>query len=157
MQQKEIPYQLIETEEDIQLFLKENQDIKWIGFDTEFIGEKRFHTLLCLVQLATENGNYLIDTLKLTSLPEILRIFEDPSILKLTHAGENDYRIFYQQFNIIPQNVFDTQIAAGFIGYKYPTSFQKLLDNSHAHGASFEFSNRMKGYIIKAAKEDPKN
>ncbi|MEM6965740.1 MAG: ribonuclease D, partial [Bacteroidota bacterium] len=60
--------------------------------------------------------------------PEILNYFEDPAILKLTHAGENDYRIFYNQFGIIPQNVFDTQLAAGFIGYKYPTSFQKLVE-----------------------------
>ena len=35
---------------------------------------------------------------------------------------------FTNQFGIIPVNVFDTQLAAGFVGYKYPTSFQKLVD-----------------------------
>lgn len=125
---KDIPYQLIDNQQDIQSFLEENQNIKWLGFDTEFIGEKRYHTLLCLVQLATENGYYLIDTLKLQSFPEILELFTDPSILKLTHAGENDYRIFYNQYGIVPQNVFDTQLAAGFVGYRYPTSFQKLVE-----------------------------
>ena len=99
-----------------------------MGFDTEFIGERRFYTLLCLVQLATENGYYLLDTIKLKSFPGILELFTDPKILKLTHAGENDYRIFYKQFGIIPVNVFDTQLAAGFVGYKYPTSFQKLVE-----------------------------
>jgi ribonuclease D len=48
-------YTLIETNEGVQSFLNENQNIEWMGFDTEFIGEKRFHTLLCLVQLATES------------------------------------------------------------------------------------------------------
>ena len=125
---KDITYQLIENQEDIQKFLDENQDIEWMGFDTEFIGEKRFYTLLCLVQLSTKNGYYLLDTLKVKSFPQILALFEDPSILKLTHAGDNDYRIFYQQFGVIPKNVFDMQLAAGFVGYKYPTSFQKLVD-----------------------------
>lgn len=125
---KDINYTLIETKEGIEAFVNENQDIEWMGFDTEFIGEKRYHTLLCLVQLATENGYYLLDTLKLDSFPEILEYFTNPKILKLTHAGENDYRIFYKQFGIIPVNVFDTQLAAGFVGYKYPTSFQKLVE-----------------------------
>lgn len=125
---KDINYTLIETKEGIEAFVKENQNIEWMGFDTEFIGEKRYHTLLCLVQLATENGYYLLDTLKLDSFPEILEFFTNPKILKLTHAGENDYRIFYKQFGVIPVNVFDTQLAAGFVGYKYPTSFQKLVE-----------------------------
>ena len=128
MSQKDLNYTLIETKEGVQAFLNENQDIDWMGFDTEFIGEKRFHTLLCLVQLATKNGYYLLDTIKLKTFPGILDLFTDPKILKLTHAGENDYRIFYKQFGIIPVNVFDTQLAAGFVGYKYPTSFQKLVD-----------------------------
>lgn len=125
---KDTPFQLIENQDDIQKFINENREISWMGFDTEFIGEKRFHTLLCLVQLSTENGYYLLDTIKLESFPEILRLFENPSIIKLTHAGENDYRIFFNQYGIVPKNVFDTQIAAGFIGYKYPTSFQKLCE-----------------------------
>ena len=128
MSLKDLNYTLIETKEGVQDFLNENQNIEWMGFDTEFIGEKRFHTLLCLVQLATVNGYYLLDTIRLKSFPGILELFTDPKILKLTHAGENDYRIFYNQFGIIPVNVFDTQLAAGFVGYKYPTSFQKLVD-----------------------------
>jgi len=125
---KDNSYQLIESQEDIDKFLLENQNINWLGFDTEFIGEKRFYTLLCLVQISTENGYYLIDTLKVKDISKVLDLFTDSSILKITHAGENDYRIFFQQFGIVPLNVFDTQIAAGFIGYKYPTSFQKLVD-----------------------------
>jgi len=125
---KDVPYLLIENKQDITKFIEENKNIKWMGFDTEFIGEKRFHTLLCLVQLSTENGYYLLDTLKVNSFPEILQLFQDPSILKITHAGENDYRIFFNQYGIVPNNVFDTQIAAGFVGYKYPTSFQKLVE-----------------------------
>ncbi|MEM1359751.1 MAG: HRDC domain-containing protein, partial [Bacteroidota bacterium] len=36
--------------------------------------------------------------------------------------------LLHQQFNVIPQNLFDTQIAAGFIGHRYPISFGKLVE-----------------------------
>jgi len=100
----------------------------WIGFDTEFIGEKRFFTLLCLIQINSPIGCFLVDPLKVKDLTPFLNLITNPKILKITHAGENDYRLLYQQFNILPVNVFDTQIAAGFLGYNYPTAFRKIMD-----------------------------
>lgn len=128
MPKKQFPYTLLTNEEDLENFYKENKNVEWLGFDTEFIGEKRFHTLLCVIQLSTPNGYYIIDALSIQDFSVITRMLEDPAILKLTHAGENDYRLFFKRFGCIPKNTFDTQIAAGFVGYKYPTSFQKLLD-----------------------------
>ena len=121
-------YVIVESKEGLQKFKDENEGIDWIGFDTEFIGEKRFNTLLCLIQLATVNGYYLIDTLKLDSIEPILQIIQDPSIKKITHAGENDYRLLYKAYGILPQNIFDAQIASAFLGYKYPISFRKLVE-----------------------------
>ena len=100
----------------------------WIGFDTEFIGEKRFFTLLCLIQINSPIGCFLVDPLKINNLQPFLDLIENPKILKITHAGENDYRLIYQQFNVLPVNVFDTQVAAGFLGYNYPTAFRKIMD-----------------------------
>ena len=128
MPKKQFPYLLLETEEDLEKFYQDNKNVEWIGFDTEFIGEKRFHTLLCVVQISTPNGNYVIDALAIKDFTSITRLIENPKILKITHAGENDYRLFYKKFGIIPENTFDTQIAAGFVGYKYPSSFQKIVD-----------------------------
>jgi ribonuclease D len=48
--------------------------------------------------------------------------------VKITHAGDNDYRLMNKQFDCIPKNVFDTQVAAGFIGHRYPMSFAKLVE-----------------------------
>ena len=128
MPKKHYEYSLLTTEEDLEKFYEENKNTEWIGFDTEFIGEKRYHTLLCVIQLATPIGNYVVDALTIKDFSSITKLLEDPKILKLTHAGDNDYRLFYKRFNIIPKNTFDTQIAAGFVGFKYPTSFQKLVD-----------------------------
>ena len=119
---------LIEKKESLEDFYQENKAVKWMGFDTEFVGEKRYHTLLCLIQIATVNGFYIIDPLKIDDLSPLLKMIQDDSILKITHAGENDYRLFKSYFNILPKNVFDTQLAAGFVGYKYPISFSKLVE-----------------------------
>jgi len=119
---------LIERYEDLENFYLDNKEVEWIGFDTEFVGEKRFYTLLCLIQIATKNGLYIIDPIKIKDLSPLLKMIVDPAILKITHAGENDYKLLHQYFGILPKNIFDTQLAAGFIGYKYPISFSKLVE-----------------------------
>ena len=121
-------YLLIEDQEGMRQFEKENTDISWLCFDTEFVGEKRYFTRLCLIQIITENGVYLIDPIKLDSLDYFLQLVTDPAVEKITHAGDNDYRLLYSVYGIIPKNVFDTQIAAGLLDYKYPISFRKLVE-----------------------------
>jgi ribonuclease D len=120
-------YTLVENQESFDSFVSENQQITWLSFDTEFITEKRFVPQLCLIQVATENGNYLIDSLQVADLSGLMTMMENPAILKITHAGENDYRIFYKLFGSLPVNVFDTQIADGFLNYQYPLSFKELV------------------------------
>lgn len=122
-------YLLIEDAAGMEQFERENQNISWLCFDTEFVGEKRFVTTLCLIQIATENGFYLIDPLKVEDISAFIRMVTDEKILKVAHAGENDYRLLNTYYGIVPTNTFDTQIAAGFVGYKYPVSFSRLVES----------------------------
>lgn len=122
-------YTFIDTEKVLQQFAQENHGIEWMCFDTEFVGEKRYHTLLCVIQIKTIHGNYVLDPIQLEHIDPVLDLLEDPNVVKITHAGENDYRLFSRQFNLTPQNTFDTQIAAAFLNYKYPISFQKLVSS----------------------------
>lgn len=110
-------------------------------FDTEFVGEKRFVTRICLIQVTTTHGNYLIDPFNIDDLGPFLELIQDPSIVKITHAGDNDYRLLYRQFKVLPANVFDTQIAAGLAGYKYPVSFRNLVQGELG-------KNLKKGYTV---------
>jgi len=122
-------YTFIEDNQGLIEFAEQHKTVKWICFDTEFMGEKRFITLLCLIQIASEHGYYLIDPIKVQDLSPLIKLIEDENITKITHAGENDFRLFNILFDTLPKNIFDTQIAAGFVGYKYPVSFQKLLES----------------------------
>lgn len=123
----EIDFIFIDTEEMFADFKAQHQSVKWIGFDTEFIGEKRFYTELCILQFSSEKGIFIIDYLKLENIDFLLEMIENPEILKITHAGENDYRLLFNQYNILPKNVVDVQILAAFLGYNYPSSFGKLV------------------------------
>ena len=128
MVKEKYQYQLLESPEDIARFGAENQDVEWLALDTEFIGEKRYHTLLCLIQVTTVHGNYVFDVIKCDQIEPLLDLVQREDIVKITHAGENDYRLLNTLYGIRPKNLFDTQIAAGFIGYKYPVSFRYLLE-----------------------------
>ena len=130
----------VSIQDDFDEFIKLHQGITWLGFDTEFIGENRLIPLLCLIQISSEHGIFLIDPIALKDLSPLLSWFEDPNILKITHAGNNDYALLYALFTTEPKNVFDVQIAAGFLGYPYPVGFQKMiksvLDRSIGKAAS---------------------
>lgn len=129
MQAATVSYRLIEDDASLRDFTELNNGIEWMCFDTEFIGEKRFVTTICLIQIGTEHGFFLIDPLKVKNLQPVVDLLTDEKVLKIVHAGDNDYRLFNMHYGIIPRNSFDTQLAAGFLGYKHPVGFSKLVEN----------------------------
>lgn len=121
-------FTFVDTDEELARICKQLSKESWLCFDTEFVGEKRYLTLLCLIQISCSNGHYIIDPLAIKDLNPFLDLIQDPAILKITHAGENDFRLLYQNYGILPKSVFDTQLASAFIGYKYPVAFSRLLE-----------------------------
>jgi ribonuclease D len=158
MATQKTPYTLIEQDADLEHFGEQHRQVEWLCFDTEFVGEKRFVTLICLIQVASPHGFFLIDPLKVKNLEPFLALIRNPAILKITHAGENDYRLLYQNLQTLPANIFDTQVAAAFVGYKYPTSFGRLVEGelgvdlgkgyAVADWQSRPFSNKQLDYAI---------
>lgn len=126
---KNIDYKWISTEEELKEFVKAHENEKWLAFDTEFIGEKRDKTLLCLIQVHSALGVFLIDSMEIKDIKPFISLITSSKIQKITHAGENDYKVFYELYRIIPKNVADIQIAAGFVGYKYPISLANVLQS----------------------------
>jgi len=118
----------LENQLDFDQVMDEIKDHPWIGFDTEFVGEKYYIPVLGLIQIIAADEVYLVDTLQIKQLGKFLDILADPDVLKITHAGDNDYRLLYILFGATPRNTFDTQIAAGFVGYNYPSGFGKIVE-----------------------------
>jgi len=126
---KNITFNWISSDEELEKFIISHEDIEWIAFDTEFIGEKRDKTLLCLIQVQSPLGNFLIDCIQIEHIELFNSLLESAKILKITHAGENDYKVFYELYKIVPKNVADIQIAAGFVGYKFPVSLANIMQS----------------------------
>ena len=124
----DLDYTFITTEAALSEWAAQARSHKWLAFDTEFIGEKRFRTLVCLIQVATPDGLFLIDPLSIDDLGPFLDLVADPTLLKVTHAGENDYRLLWQNYGCAPRNLADTQLACGFLSDRYPVNFGRLAE-----------------------------
>jgi ribonuclease D len=121
--------QFVDTDAAFQALIQDLQTAKWFAYDTEFIGEKTYVPVLCLIQVLHNDTVYLIDPIALPDMKPFADLITDPGILKITHAGDNDYRLMYQLYGVVPKNLFDTQVAAGFIGYPYPTGFGRIVSS----------------------------
>jgi ribonuclease D len=104
-----------------------------LALDTEFMGEGRYRTLLCLVQLAVPDHTAglrieLIDPLdeRLDGAP-LARVLADPAVEVVVHAGRQDIALLRRRFETPVRNVFDTQVAAGFAGMAAQASYETLL------------------------------
>ncbi|HEX8322832.1 MAG TPA: HRDC domain-containing protein [Tepidisphaeraceae bacterium] len=96
------------------------------AYDSEFIGESSYHPVLCLVQTATVETVGLIDPMADLDLTPFWELLADPAVGKIVHAGAQDVEPVFRAINKPVANLFDTQIAAGFVALAYPASLQKL-------------------------------
>ena len=112
----------------------------WLAVDTEFMREKTYYPELCLVQVADNETVACVDPLALPSLVPLLEVLLDERTVKVLHAARQDLEIFFHLTGKVPSPVFDTQVAARFLGLAdqagYGAVVQALLgislDKSHA-------------------------
>ncbi len=100
------------------------------ALDTEFVGERTYLPRLCFVQVATEEFIGLVDTLAVANLDPLWDLVADPDIRIVLHAAREDLRLaYYGGKKRLPAKIFDTQIAAGFIGLpSFPLSYARLAE-----------------------------
>ena len=128
--------------EELAAFCEKAKNKDFLCVDTEFMRESTFYSILCLIQISTDDDEAIIDPLSddmdLAPLGELL--FDD-KIVKVMHAARQDLEIFYHHFGRVPTPVFDTQIAAMALGYGDSVSYQALvrgrLDHLLDKGARF--------------------
>src|SRR2546423_1247801 len=85
------------------------------ALDTEFHSEGRYYPRLAVIQLAVPGRVAVIDATAVD--PRRLQpLFAGPGVA-VTHAGGQDLEIVNRACGARPARVFDTQIAAGFLGY----------------------------------------
>ncbi len=118
---------LISDNDTFKKFIYTCLDENIISMDTEFVRNKTFFSKLCLIQIGTSKGSYAIDTTKLTNLSILKKVLRNKNILKIFHSPKQDLEIFFNLFGLLPNNIFDTQIAYSFISQDYQISYEKLV------------------------------
>jgi ribonuclease D len=118
---------VITTQAEFDALLDHVRDAGSFAYDSEFIGEESYHPKLCVVQIATTDRVALADPLAGLDLTPLWRLIADQKVEKLVHAGLQDLEPVARLLGKPPANVFDTQIAAAFLGSAYPIALNKLV------------------------------
>lgn len=99
-----------------------------IGLDTEFVWEKTYYPQLGVVQLSVDHDRcYLVDTVALDDFTPLAEVLTDTNVVKILHDSPQDLTILKRLTGSSPRNIFDTRIAAGFVGLRASLSLQDLV------------------------------
>ncbi len=116
-------YAWIDTDDGLRDLLVRLMSVEAYALDTEFHRERTYFPRLALMQFAWRENDRteiaLVDPLRcdVTVLSELLS--SDREVL--VHAAQQDLEVLLHAVGVVPPRIYDTQIAAGFLGYSSPS------------------------------------
>lgn len=135
MSAKEV--QTITTTEELAAFCALAKAQPYVTLDTEFLRERTYYSKLCLIQAAlppsgnqrgAEGPAVLIDPLQGDlSLEPLYDLFRHKDTVKVFHAARQDLEIFFHDAGVLPDPLFDTQIAAMVCGFGEQVGYETLV------------------------------
>ena len=108
--------ELVETETHLAKVIDRALGAPRVAVDIESNGFFRYMERVCLVQLAVAETAYLVDTVAIKDVQPLGSLLRDRSVEKIFHAAQNDIPSLHRDWGFRVVNVFDTQIAAKFVG-----------------------------------------
>jgi ribonuclease D len=106
------------------------RDVPAIAYDTEFISEGQYSSLLCLVQVAAGGIQAIIDPIAIGNLDPFWNLICSGDREIIVHACRCEMEFCHRAIGILPQKLFDVQLAAAFTEAEYPIGFRTLLDRT---------------------------
>jgi ribonuclease D len=116
----------IDSPQKLDTLLGELSSHTVIGLDTEFISEGRYEPELCLVQLSTSDGIYIVDPIVLSGLEPLWKLLASEGREIVTVAARQEIKFCAKGASAAPACVLDLQVAAGLLGFGYPLSHTNL-------------------------------
>jgi ribonuclease D len=118
---------IVESNEALSAFVAELGQAPYLALDTEFLRDQTYYPKLCLIQVAAPGVEGIIDPLAPNiDLAPFYDLIRRPDIVKVMHAARQDIEIFYLQGGVLPDPLFDTQIAAMVAGFGDAASYETL-------------------------------
>src|SRR5204863_3893041 len=123
------PMRIVETTGDLNELVGELESAPYVALDTEFMRDQTYWPKLCLMQAAAPGGAAaIIDPLAPgIDLAPLYTLIKSPVVVKVLHASRQDIEIFWHQGGVIPDPLFDTQIAAMVCGFGEAASYETLV------------------------------
>ena len=107
---------LIATQAELNRFVERIAATKHLAVDSESNSYFAYRPRVCLIQISSKHGDFILDPLALKDLSLVGDIFADPAVEKIFHAAENDLIGFKRDFRFRVRNVFDTSTACRLLG-----------------------------------------
>jgi ribonuclease D len=109
-------YEYIDTPEGLLRTVDRLRGEPLLAVDTEAAGYHRYFDRLSLVQISTREQNFLIDPFTTGELTPLAELLQDPAVETVFHDADYDLRILDRDAGLRVAGIFDTQIAASFLG-----------------------------------------
>lgn len=120
--------QIIVTTDHLARFVRELSERPFAAIDTEFMRERTYWPILCLIQAAADGVEAIIDPMaEGLDLAPFLEFLADRKTTKVFHAARQDIEIFYNMTGAVPAPLFDTQIAAMACGFGDQIGYEPMV------------------------------
>jgi len=120
--------QLITRTEDLAEACARLGAAPFVAVDTEFMREQTFWPKLCLIQMAADGTEVLIDSLSPElDLAPFFELMMNERVLKVFHSARQDIEIVHHLAGVVPHPIFDTQVAAMVCGFGEAVSYAMLV------------------------------
>jgi ribonuclease D len=111
-------FTLVSSPEDFRHAVEVISRAPRLAVDIEADSLYHYFEKVCLIQISTDSGTYVIDPLAIRELQELGRLMADPAIEKVFHAAAYDLLSLKRDYGFSFTNIFDTHVAGQLIGYE---------------------------------------
>lgn len=114
---------------ELKEFCRRQARAPFITVDTEFLRDKTYWPVLCLVQVAGPEESVVIDPMaKGMDLAPLDKLLMNSKVLKVFHAARQDLEIFFHRIGDVPTPIFDTQVAAMVCGFGDQVGYETIVN-----------------------------
>ena len=117
-QDSEFQFEFVDTISGLNRVLKSLKGVNALAVDLEADSMFHFKEKVCLIQIASNRHLFIVDPISIGDLSALKPLFLNRRIKKVFHGSDYDVRSLFRDFGIVVHNLFDTELAARFLGFQ---------------------------------------
>ncbi len=121
-------YIYIDQDDQLPQVVEACQRASVIALDTEFARFNTYYPIVGLIQIYDGHDCYLIDPVAV-SIEPLAEVLTAPHLTKVLHACSEDIEVFQHALGVVPQPVYDTQIAGAVLGIGFSIGYQAMVEH----------------------------